>query len=270
MVMANADPNQVLQRALGGQNSANNFTASRLAPMLAGLVANAPAPVPQQAEGPQINFAALSKVSDPDMQKMVLQWLMGLAMQREEMRTKQQGGLQIGSMPFRYTQIPPEQWQDAARREAGILPRAGSETGGDRDLNELAKWQMITKNATESVTDKYTGKTETRTRPGQQRIIGLAERNIATIEKRMMAEAAKELGVSASTLTSAPSNSVEQIMSHSEGVNSLVRVFPTLPAPVQQKIQAALRAGATMDEILAAPDLESYMFTNTLVQRGTE
>lgn len=264
-MVALTDPNQtnLLQQSLGG-SMADNFAAMALQNQFQNfLTGAAPMPVPQQ-ELPEINIDALRKISDPRIMQMAFNMLM----QRDAMRARRQGGLQIGSVPFRYTQLPQEKWGEAAEIEAGIKPRAGSlnQSSANKDLNELAKWQTIAKNATESVYDKNEGETRTRVRPGQERLVGLAERNITAIEKRMMAEAAKELGVPTSTVAGAPGNSVEATMAHIEAVNSLVRVFPNLPAPIRQKIQGALRAGATMDEILAAPDLESYLFTNTLVQ----
>lgn len=253
MVML-AQPNfvNILQGAFGGQNPANNAAATALAPGLGAFAGNAPAPVAQpELPMPNINFEALSKVSDPEMQKMVLQWLMGLAMQREEIRAKQQG-LQMGSMPFRYSQLPQEKWGEAAEIEAGIKPRAGSldQTAGNRDLNELAKWQMIIKNATESVYNKNEGVNVTRTRPGQQNLLSLAEKNIAAIEKRMTAEAAKELGVPTSKLASPPTNSVEQTMAHIQAVNELLQRAQKLSIDRRQKISAAMRNNYTVEEIL--------------------
>lgn len=106
MVMAMAGPTIInsLQRALGGQNQANNFVASKLGPSYGALADNAPAPVAQpEPQFPQINFAALNKVTDPDMQKMVLQWLMNMTMQREEMRVRQQTEQQMN--PLQKAQI---------------------------------------------------------------------------------------------------------------------------------------------------------------------
>jgi len=81
--------NQPIVGSLLGGGMTNNAAGSMLDPMLMGAVANAPAPTPELPP-PSINWNALSKVSHPEIQKMVLQWLMGMAMQREQAR--QAGG----------------------------------------------------------------------------------------------------------------------------------------------------------------------------------
>jgi hypothetical protein len=171
------------------------------------------------------------------------------------MKARQRGGLEIGSVPFRYTQLPKEQWSKAAAIEAGIEARAGSLQPGaaNIDLTELAKWQTIAKNATESVTDKYTGKTETRTRPGQQGIIRLAERNIAAIEKRMTAEAARELGVSQQAIESAnPATSVEERKQNIQDISKLAETYSAADPKTRQLISAAIRNGHPAATIVAS------------------
>ena len=245
-MVALADPNQVLQTALGGQNAANNFTASTVGPMLGDLVGNAPAPVPQQTELPEINIDALRKISDPRIMQMAFNMLM----HRDAMKARQRE-----SVPFHYTQLPKEKWGKAAAIEAGIEARAGSLQPGaaNIDLTELAKWQTIAKNATESVTDKYTGKTETRTRPGQQGIIRLAERNIAAIEKRMTAEAARELGVSQQAIESAnPATSVEERKQNIQAISKLAEAYSAADPETRQGISAAIRNGHPAATILAS------------------
>jgi hypothetical protein len=247
----------VTQYLLGG-GMANSAAGSMVDPMLSGLIASAPAPTPEIPQ-PNINWDALSKVNHPEIQKMVLQWLMNMAMQREQSRM--QGGLEIGSVPFRYTQLPKEQWPEAAQIEAGIKPRAGSLApgAGKTDLNELAKWQTIANNATEMVYDSRTGKDVRGVRPGQQNLINMAEKNIAAIEKRMADQAAREMGVSPSSVRSEPTNTAQEKLAHIRAVTSLVQKFPSLPVDLQNKVRAAMRAGATMNEILAAPEVAAYL-----------
>jgi hypothetical protein len=125
-MVALTDPNQVLQTALGGQNTANNFTASKVGPMLGDLVGNAPAPVPQQTELPEINIDALRKISDPRIMQMAFNMLM----QRDAMKAR---GGQVGLMPGEY------QFMTAQERRAATLNKyfgTGSQTDLMKDLKE--------------------------------------------------------------------------------------------------------------------------------------
>ncbi len=134
-----------LQRMLGGPTRANNTAAPILENVLGKYLngtAQMPVPqeemaAPQQQESPQINFDALSKVKDSDMRKMVLNWLMGLAMQREDIRARQQ--------------IPLDPTQQIASRKLAMIDKlqtevdAGTATKEKRALLEkmLAGGPMV-------------------------------------------------------------------------------------------------------------------------------
>ncbi len=108
-MVAMSDPNQIIQKSLGGPNTANNYVASALGPSYFTQAANAPEPVPEIPQ-PNINWDALSKITHPEIQKMTLQWLMNMTLQREKSRM-QGGGLRIGSAPWWLANATPEQIQ---------------------------------------------------------------------------------------------------------------------------------------------------------------
>jgi len=221
-MVALADPNQVLQTALGGQNAANNFTASTLGTMLGDLVGNAPAPVPQQTELPEINIDALRKISDPRIMQMAFNMLM----QRDAMKAR---GQEVGVMPGYWGQL------SAVERRADALRIAG-------------------------------GGANTRYSPRPAEAQGMSEeewRKYSAQLRKKKLEANRSifsaLGIPLPEETIEPPEGRVEPKSNAIAPRGLEQIWPKLSETVKDKVRRAITKGATIEQILKAPDLAAHL-----------
>jgi hypothetical protein len=221
-MVALADPNQVLQTALGGQNAANNFTASTVGPMLGDLVGNAPAPVPQQTELPEINIDALRKISDPRIMQMAFNMLM----QRDAMKAR---GQEFGVMPGYWGQLNPAERRTDALRIAG-------------------------------------GGANTRYSPRPAEAQGMSEeewREYSAQLRKKKLEANRSifnaLGIPLPEETIEPPEGRVEPKSNAIAPRGLEQIWPKLSETVKDKVRRAITKGATIEQILEAPDLAAHL-----------
>jgi len=221
-MVALADPNQVLQTALGGQNAANNFTASTVGPMLGDLVGNAPAPVPQQTELPEINIDALRKISDPRIMQMAFNMLM----QRDAMKAR---GQEFEVMPGYWGELNPAERRTDALRIAG-------------------------------------GGANTRYSPRPAEAQGMSEeewREYSAQLRKKKLEANRSifnaLGIPLPEETIEPPEGRVEPKSNAIAPRGLEQIWPKLSETVKDKVRRAITKGATIEQILEAPDLAAHL-----------
>jgi hypothetical protein len=194
-----------------------------------------------------LNLQGLEAIRDPRIKEALIPYLL----------QRMDGGQDIGSMPFEFTQLPRSEWPKASRIRAGIEPRAGSVQpgAGGRELNEIGKWQRIITGATQEIEDRNTGTKTTQTKAGQEKLVAMAQQQIERLGNKMLSDSARELGVSLNQLQ-AEERGPRDVMENAKAVSELATMFPGLPEIDKARVRAAIRGGHTAAEILVS--IKSY------------